>query len=319
MRSALALLVAAATAAAADPRPIIGILTLPNDAYAKVHGYSYFPASYVKWVESGGARVVPIPYDLPAGELKKLLSSLNGALFTGGAASFFTPEGDLTQFAATASLVFNESVKSFAAGETWPVWGTCLGHELISVLGAGADPSVLTGGFDSENLTLAVDWTAAATTSRVFSSVDVRNRYASGAIAMNAHTQGITPANFAASKRLSSTFTVTSTQVDRAGREFVASQEGQAGLPIFSTQWHSEKSLFEWPIPSVEYIAHNMSAVVANHWPAAFLGSVAALNSRAFANPTAENNALIYNFAPLYGLSQQFEQLYFFPASAGGA
>jgi gamma-glutamyl hydrolase len=319
MRCAEKLLLSfAATAAAwsADPRPIIGILTLPNTAYAKSHGYSYFPASYVKWVESGGARVVPIPYDLSSVELAKLVRSINGALFTGGSASFFSPKGDLTQFAATASLIFNVSVDAFAGGETWPVWGTCLGHELISVLGAGADSSVLTGGFDSENLTLAVDWTAAATTSRVFSSVDVRNRYASGAIAMNAHTQGITPANFAASKLLSSTFTVTSTQVDRAGQEFVASQEGQNGLPIFSTQWHSEKSLFEWPIPSVEYIAHNMSAVVANHWPAAFLGSVAALNSRSFADPTVEADALIYNFSPLTGISQQFEQLYFFPASA---
>ena len=45
-------------------------------------------------------------------------------------------------------------------------------------------------------------------------------------------------------------------------------------------------------------------------------------NDRSFASPDDENAQLIYNYAPVFapkaGLSNLFEQLYFFPA-AGGA
>jgi gamma-glutamyl hydrolase len=315
--AALAVLAASALAQApANPQPIIGILTLPNDGYPKTSGAQYFPASYVKWLEAGGARVVPLRYDAPAAATRNLLRQINGALFTGGAASFFEADGvTLSAYGATASLVFNESVAAHAAGESWPLWGTCLGHELISVLGAGADNSVLTGGFDAENLTLSVGWTAAAATSRLWGGVpDVRARFAGGAIAMNAHSFGVSPADFAANAPLSARFVVTATQTDRAGRAFTASMEGRDGLPIFSTQWHPEKSLFEWPVPSYEYIAHNFSAVMANHYPSALFASLAT-SVRRFDTPDAEAAALIYNYSPLYGLSNMFEQLYFFPAS----
>ena len=237
-----------------NPQPIIGILTMPNTAYAKSHGASFFPASYVKFLESGGARVVPILFDAPAASTLALLRQINGALFTGGAASFFEADGvTLSQYGTTASLVFNESVAAHAAGESWPLWGTCLGHELISILGADADGSVLTGGFDAENLTLPVTWTAAADASALWGAApDVRARLAGGAIAMNAHTFGVTPADFEANAALSGRFIVTATQTDRNGKIFTASQEGKDGLPIFSTQWHPEKRHVQTcrPIPA---------------------------------------------------------------------
>ena len=307
---------AALAQAPSNPQPIIGVLTMPNTGYSKTHGAQFFPASYVKWLDAGGARVGPIRYDAPAAATLDLLRQINGALFTGGAAAFFEADGvTLSQFGATASLVFNESVAAHANGESWPLWGTCLGPELISVLGAGADNSVLTGGFDAENLTLAVSWTAAAESSRLWGAVpDVRARFAGGAIAMNAHSFGVTPDNFAANSRLSASFTVTATQTDRGGRAFTASMEGTGGVPIFTTQWHPEKSMFEWPVPSYEFIAHNFSAVMANHYPTAFFASLAT-SARRFDTPDAEAGALIYNYAPLYNLSSMFEQLYFFPAS----
>ena len=67
-------------------------------------------------------------------------------------------------------------------------------------------------------------------------------------------------------------------------------------------------------MPSYELIAHNFSAVLANHYPAARFVSFAN-NSRTFATPDDEAAALIYNYNPLYGLSSMFEQLYFWPAS----
>jgi gamma-glutamyl hydrolase len=90
-------------------------------------------ASYVKWLEMAGARVVPLPFDRPD-DVSAVLPFINGALFTGGGTDFTYPNGTLTPFSRTASLIFNESVRAAAAGETWPLWGTCLGFQLSALL-----------------------------------------------------------------------------------------------------------------------------------------------------------------------------------------
>jgi gamma-glutamyl hydrolase len=52
-----------------NDRPIIGILSQPGDPAPE--GYSYIAASYVKWVESAGARVIPIEFDLTDSEIEE--------------------------------------------------------------------------------------------------------------------------------------------------------------------------------------------------------------------------------------------------------
>ena len=284
---------------------------------------SFFPASYVKFLEQGGARVAPIPYDLPPAALATLLSQLNGALFTGGAASFFdsaAPHAP-TAYAQTAAAIYAESVSAAAAGETWPLWGTCLGHELIGVIAAGLDydTSPLSGGFDSENYSAPVAWSAAAETSRLWGSAPATRAALEGDIAYNAHTFGFTPEDFAASPALSSTFDVLGTSVDRAGKVFIAAMEAKS-LPIYTVQWHPEKAAYEWNGGALyNNINHSSIAVAAGYYPAAFFVDEARRNDRAFADEAEEADALIYNYAPVFapktGLSKVFEQLYFFPAS----
>lgn len=323
MRRAFLLSALAALASALNTRPIIGILSMPS-SYSKYPDQSFFPASYVKFLEQAGARVVPIPFDLSASALSALLASLNGALFTGGAAAFFSSGSHApTAYATTAQRIYNEVESAAANGETFPLWGTCLGHELIGVLAAGLDyaTSPLSGGFDSENLTAPVAWTADAAGSRLWGPApDVRAAFAAGGgIAYNAHTQGFTPADFDASAPLAAAFTVLGTSVDRAGKEFVASMEGKT-LPVYTSQWHPEKANFEWNGGFLyNDIDHSPAAIEANVYPATFFVNQARLNNRTFASADDENAALIYNYAPVFapatGLSNLFEQIYFFPAS----
>jgi len=49
-----------------NTRPIIGILTQPSSwpTMYDPEEYSYIATSYVRYLESAGARVVPIKYDL---------------------------------------------------------------------------------------------------------------------------------------------------------------------------------------------------------------------------------------------------------------
>lgn len=54
--------------------PTIGVLTIPSDDdYTEYPAstYSYLAASYVKYVESTGARVLPIPYEADESNLDK--------------------------------------------------------------------------------------------------------------------------------------------------------------------------------------------------------------------------------------------------------
>lgn len=65
---------------ATDPnlyyRPVIGILSHPGDGasgrLSNATGVSYIAASYVKFVESGGARVIPLIYNESPEILKKV-------------------------------------------------------------------------------------------------------------------------------------------------------------------------------------------------------------------------------------------------------
>ena len=162
---------------------------MPNDVPGFAQYTSYFPASYVKWLEAAGARVVPLQYTADADATRAMLQSLNGALFTGGGSEFTNPDGSLTPFAQTALLIFNESVQAWSRGESWPLWGTCQGHELISFLASGLNMSTLTGGFDSENLTLPLAFTPAAAGSRMYGALDasVVTTFATQPVTMNNH------------------------------------------------------------------------------------------------------------------------------------
>lgn len=82
------------TAHSYNNRPIIGILTEPweHEEYAD-RGGEYIAASYVKFMESAGARVVPISYKWNSTTLDLVFNSVNGILFPGGGVdlNFGTP------------------------------------------------------------------------------------------------------------------------------------------------------------------------------------------------------------------------------------
>ena len=76
-----------------NERPIIGILSqdLSSEDRASINNSnytSYIAASYVKFVESGGARVVPILINQPDDYYQMIFSSTNGLLIPGGAQEF---------------------------------------------------------------------------------------------------------------------------------------------------------------------------------------------------------------------------------------
>jgi len=102
-----------------NPQPVIGILTQPTDDDNNAFGDQYVIASYVKWIESAGARAYFVYYDAPQSDLKQLLTTqLNGLLFTGGDSSIATgPYADASRYLLSLVLEMNKKQIIFHFGE----------------------------------------------------------------------------------------------------------------------------------------------------------------------------------------------------------
>jgi len=300
---ALAILVYAATAQNLTNEPVIGILTQPygNDPLP-----AYIAASYVKYLESAGARVVPVFYDAPLANLTTLFFQINGLLFPGGGADLTTNN----TFTIAARHLYDLAIAANNQGDYFPIWGTCLGFELISVLTGG--PEVLVNGFNSENLPLALSFTPLAASSQIFSSypaalvevVQTQN------VTMNNHVSGVVPESFTTNAELASFYNLLSTNVDRDGNPFASTIEGK-NYPVFGSQWHPEKNQFEFT-PS-ENIPHTAQAIMVGWYTANFFVDKARQSQHVFP-PNLLQEQIIYNYAANFTGAQgsDFEQCYFF-------
>jgi len=260
-------------------------------------------ASYVKFIESAGGRVVPIHYEAPQHQLKEIFSSINGVLFPGGSTNL----ANTTQYASTARYLFDLAKQANQKGDVFPVWGTCLGFELVGMLVAEEDSVNCVGCFHAYSLPLPLNLTAKAKTSKMFGSLDSDLFKAANTlnITMNMHQSGIKPQEFREGSKLDGFFNVISTNYDANGLEFVSSMEGKE-FPVFATQWHPEKNNFEWTrsIPT----PHSMSAVRLSQAMANVFLSAARQSSHTFPDSKAEYDALIYNKNPVRGT--YYDQMY---------
>eukprot|EP00511_Aplanochytrium_stocchinoi_P010897 CAMPEP_0204867784 /NCGR_PEP_ID=MMETSP1348-20121228/24137_1 /ASSEMBLY_ACC=CAM_ASM_000700 /TAXON_ID=215587 /ORGANISM="Aplanochytrium stocchinoi, Strain GSBS06" /LENGTH=290 /DNA_ID=CAMNT_0052020385 /DNA_START=169 /DNA_END=1038 /DNA_ORIENTATION=+ len=224
-----------------NDRPIIGIFTQPGEY--QIDGetfFEYIAGSYVKYIESAGARVVPVRYQNSKEELQSLFSKLNGVLLPGGGTELIPGEPYYE-----AGVALWEYVKT---DPTFPIFGTCLGFELLSCLASGSDSALIkSGDFDASNVSWPVRLTSSAKKSRLFQDIDPQVLLAVERenITYNEHNNGITPEIFYNTPSLSSNFNVLGTGRDKKQKEFVAIIEGKE-RPFWGIQFHPEKATFEW-------------------------------------------------------------------------
>jgi len=289
-----------------NDRPIIGILTVPteNDPLSR-YGYTYLASSYVKFIESGGARVVPIFHNSTTAQLQKLFSSINGVMFPGGGATL-TSDTDIYK---SGSYLLQLAVQANQAGDYFPILGHCQGFELLSLL-VSQNQNILSR-VDAENITLPLSFTPAAKGSRWIgrAPLNVVNILASEPVTMNNHMWSVTPSDFAANAGLSAFFRILSTNQDRNGKQFISTMEG-INFPVYGAQWHAEKNQFEWW--SQEVINHSADAIEAMQYFSRFFVNEARLSNHHFSTPGEEEAALIYQWSPLYteDIVSDFEQAY---------
>ncbi|CAD6333206.1 unnamed protein product [Miscanthus lutarioriparius] len=269
---------AGAAACAAPPpdpavydRPVIGIVSHPGDGaggrISNTTVTSYIAASYVKFIEAGGARVIPIIYNEPEEHLLERLSLVNGVLFTGGSAK-------RGLYFETIKKVFQYVLDKNDAGEQFPLFAQCLGFELVGMIvsltltssrksapavlscnSINTAPTFLWAGLNA--LILADPCMAGGSDSITEQPNLVPNSGPLTCLLFIWVKYGISPRRLQENDALSSFFKILTTSPDENGKVYVSTVQAHK-YTITCTQWHPEKAIFEWRNP---VIPHSEDAV----------------------------------------------------------
>jgi len=275
-------------------RPIIGILDQPTSE--SVSGQTtYIPASYVKWVESSGARAVPVPYSASEQTLTAMFSALNGIIFTGGGLDLSMD----SQYFQAADFLYNLALESYTKGDYFPIWGTCQGFQLLSIITSQNESVDQRYAFHSENLPLPLWFTDGALKSRMFgsASAEVYNTFANENVTINLHHDGVAPEEFFHNPRLAQFYNLLSFNADRNEKLFASAFESKTA-PIYGVQFHPERNQFEWDWE--ELVSHSPTAISAMQYLGDFFVNEARKNLHKMPNKATEVKALIYQYSPTF-------------------
>ncbi|CAI5986496.1 unnamed protein product [Closterium sp. NIES-64] len=366
---------------AVHDQPLIGILSQPGDGDGgrapRVNSkedlnVSYIAASYVKWVESAGARPVPILYDDPDWLMEKVCAlalhkaAINGLILPGGGTDlvpgpFFSavekllkPASDAGGFsilhraghghvhawarACMGTCMGMGALRAMAlaandAGDYFPVQGTCMGMETLTIFFSQDFDILETKAFNAEDSPEALKFTSEEAKRRAYFSwmtPDLLDRIQKEKITMENHESpanpcskvpshlscskvpshlscskvpshlscskdGTTVGRFLSNKRLKEFFHILTTSVDRNGTEYVTTIEAR-DYPIYGTQWHPEKTAFEWGLPHIPHSAHAVAVCQAT---ANFFVNEARRSTHRPESDEEMDEMLIYNRAPM--------------------
>lgn len=105
-------------------RPTIAILSLVVsgkeiiERVPKAENSSYIAASFVRFIETAGGRVVPLQENRKDEEIDKILKSVNGAIIPGGDKHLVDAGYD-----RIAEKIYKYAIKQKRRGIRWPVLG----------------------------------------------------------------------------------------------------------------------------------------------------------------------------------------------------
>ncbi|XP_017098550.2 gamma-glutamyl hydrolase A [Drosophila bipectinata] len=290
--------------------PIIGILTqevYPDGLISRhfENKTSYIAASYVKYLEGAGAQVVPIWIGRNRSYYEDLMQKINGVLLPGGATWFNQSNG----YADAGEHLIQLAIELNDRGTFMPVWGTCLGMELLVYkLANGPEHRIDCKG---KGIALPMEFKDDYAKSRLFASIsdDIVSLMVRENVTYHWHQFCYTEEDFA-QDHLNETWRVISLNRDLDGVEFISTME-HLKYPFYGVQFHPEKPLYEFTKTS---IPHTSAAVLSGQFFADFLVNEARKSPNSFSNSTEQARSLIYNYNPEYTsiLGSSYVQQYLF-------
>jgi len=273
-------------------RPIIGILAQElSSSLEPWYGdnyTSYIGAAYVKYVEQAGARVVPVLIDQTEEYYDTIFKSTNGLLIPGGAVSIVD-----SGYAKAGKILFNKATNSESY---WPIWGTCLGFELLAYLSNEEQRNLKS--CSSQQQPLALELTDDYSSSYFGQQTpdDVTEILSTQNVTINFHRWCLTPENFTKFEALRNFWDVLSTNKDWDGLEFISLMEAKH-YPIWGSQYHPEKNAYEWT-RKYPNIPHFKDAIRSSAHHAEFFVEETRKNLNSFASREEEEKYLIYSYQP---------------------
>lgn len=307
-----------------NSRPLVGILSQPGDgmAYSLTSDWnalgekplppnyntSYIAASYVKFVEAGGGRVVPLIYNEPEDVLREKFAAINGLLLPGGGSSLTEDN----PFFLTAKKLFGWALEANDRGDHFPVYGVCLGFELLSVL-VSKNHRILEP-FDAKNIPgplLFVDERAKNLSLFEWVPLNIINELHNQKLAMQNHKWGLSPEKWQSTPELNDFFRILTVTPDRNNKLYVSTVEARQ-YPILGVQWHPEKNAFEW---GLDMIPHCADAIEITQSAANYFIAETRKSSHKPTSRKQEEAILIYNYAPVFTSKDgrgTFDQAYVF-------
>ncbi|XP_073969598.1 LOW QUALITY PROTEIN: gamma-glutamyl hydrolase-like [Rhodnius prolixus] len=283
-------------------RPIIGILAQEQDAPAN---NSYIPSSYVKAVESSGARVVPIFINESLQYYQEMMAALNGIVLPGGNVNLTATTG----FARSANIVFDIATQINDQGDHFPLLGVCQGMQKLAIL-TNDNKNLLRACPGMRNIALALRFKPGYRRASLYATASRRNliTLTSWNSTANHHQWCVTEKITALG--LEKYWRVLSINTDGEHKEFISSMQAYK-YPYVGVQFHPEKVSFEWSI--TQNNPHSMLAIKANRLFYDWLVQEARQNKHHFNDSKKEKSALIYNYQQVYtGSEGDFEQQYVF-------
>uniref|UniRef100_A0A8C1UB83 Glutamine amidotransferase domain-containing protein n=1 Tax=Cyprinus carpio TaxID=7962 RepID=A0A8C1UB83_CYPCA len=209
--------------------------------------------------------------------MKKIFRSINGC------------------FPSFSQVVFVPS-QANDEGDYFPIWGTGLGFQMLTVLVAGEN---LWSKTTAENVTYPLNL------SRMFTNFpsDVRKVLSQEPLTANFHHYGVTKEAFMGNEKLSGFFSVLSTNIAQNGLEFVSTK------PFYGVQWHPEVNRFQWD-PRYNF-PHSSNAERVSSLLAEFFVNERRRSSHHFSEAAEESSA--HNYSPVYVVNiSAYKQSYFF-------
>jgi len=284
-----------------NDRPIIAILSQELEvSMTRIYGdrnyTSYIWATYVKFIEMAGARVVPVKINQPEEYYKTIFDSTNGLLIPGGNADIHH-----SGFERSALFFYQMALEAFdKRGDIYPIWGTCNGFEILAYF-SNQKQKVLTP-CKSQDIALSLDFAQGSEKTRIISQMPQKTRdiLANEKVTINFHNFCLLPETFnnVSDSALRDFWTVISTNQDQFGKEFISMMESKK-YPVWATQYHPEKNIFEFTVNDKE-IPHFRNAVLASTYFSDFFVNQCRQSQHRFPDRFEEEKYLIYNYSPIF-------------------
>lgn len=304
-----------------SPVPVIGVLSQVLRDYkrfTKEH-HLHIASSYVKWLESAGAQVVPVLLNQNDSYYEQIFKQTNGLLLPGGD-NLLDPAKN-TPMMVAAKKLYKMAVEANDRGDFYPIWGTCLGLELLSVLTADRNVLDSCSAIDEARSMRIIERGKLFAPSNYLnlptSNFDYSGLIVSALTTKNLtyhyHKKCLTDAGLKKAG-LTDFYRPLAYSSDSNGLEFITVFEA-IKYPFYGVQFHPEKPPFEFVIKMHQLnIPHSRESIAVSRYFADFFVQQARLNSHSVSRVSIQDE-LIYAFQPTYTAIKHdmYEQRYLFP------